>query len=100
MIVQIPAFTQDLKKKLSPEEYRDFFADYYKDEKFIKVMPFGFEAEEGNALFSDACAGWDGMRVDRYRPKWMACREGGQPDWLGIWEVQRNHNCIRITFGL
>ena len=63
MIVQIPAFTQDLKKKLSPEEYRNFFADYYKDEKFIKVMPFGFEAEEGNALFSDACAGWDGMEI-------------------------------------
>ena len=46
-----------------PEELRDFFAEYYKGEKFIKVLPFGAEAEAGGALFSDACAGWDGMEI-------------------------------------
>ena len=26
-------------------------------------MPFGADVEAGGALFSDACAGWDGMEV-------------------------------------
>ena len=52
-----------LKKKMSPEEIRDFFAKYYEGEKFIRVMPFGADVEAGGAIFSDACAGWDGMEI-------------------------------------
>ena len=63
MIVQVPLFTDRLNKKMTPEELRDFFADYYKGEKFIKVLPFGAEVEAGGALFSDACAGWDSMEI-------------------------------------
>jgi N-acetyl-gamma-glutamyl-phosphate reductase len=63
MIVQLPLFTDLLSKKMAPEEIRDYLADYYKDEKFIKVMPFGADVEAGGALFSDACAGWDGMEI-------------------------------------
>ena len=63
MIVQVPLYTDLLKVKKSPEEIRDFFARYYEGEKFIRVMPFGAEAEAGGALFSDACAGWDGMEI-------------------------------------
>lgn len=63
MIVQVPLFTDRLNKKMSPEELRDFFAEYYKGEKFIKVLPFGADVEAGGALFSDACAGWDGMEI-------------------------------------
>lgn len=63
MIVQLPLFTDLLSKKMAPEEIRDYLADYYKGEKFIKVMPFGADVEAGGALFSDACAGWDGMEI-------------------------------------
>ncbi len=63
MIVQVPIFADMMLKKMSPEELRDFFAEYYAGEKFIKVMPFGADVEAGGALFSDACAGWDGMEV-------------------------------------
>ncbi len=63
MIVQVPLYTDLLKVKKTPEEIRDFFARYYEGEKFIRVMPFGAEAEAGGALFSDACAGWDGMEI-------------------------------------
>lgn len=63
MIVQVPLFTDRLNKKMTPEELRDFFAEYYKSEKFIKVLPFGADVEAGGALFSDACAGWDGMEI-------------------------------------
>ena len=63
MLVQVPLFADLLAKKMKPEEVRDYLADYYKDEKFIKVMPFGFDVEQGGAIFSDACAGWDGMEI-------------------------------------
>ena len=63
MIVQVPLFTDRLLKKVTPEELHAFFAEYYKGEKFIKVLPFGADALAGGALFSDACAGWDGMEI-------------------------------------
>ena len=63
MVVQVPLFSDLLSKKMSPEELRDHFAKYYENEKFIKVMPFGADVEAGGALFSDACAGWDGMEI-------------------------------------
>lgn len=63
MIVQIPLYTNMLKQKKTPEEIRDYIAEYYKGEKFIKVMPFGADVEAGGALYSDACAGWDGMEI-------------------------------------
>lgn len=63
MIVEVPVYTKLLKKKMKPEEIRDFFAKYYEGEKFIKVMPFGADVEAGGALFSDACSGWDGIEI-------------------------------------
>ncbi len=63
MIVEIPVYTKLLNKKKTPEELRDFLADYYKDEKFVRVMPFKEEEKEGNVLFSDAKSGWDGIEI-------------------------------------
>lgn len=63
MVVQVPIYTDLLSKKMTPEEIRDFFADYYKGEKFIKVMPFGADVEAGGVIFSDACSGWDGIEI-------------------------------------
>ena len=63
MIVQFPLHAGLMKKGMKPEELRDFFEEFYKGKKFMKVLPFGAEAEAGGALFSDACAGWDGMEI-------------------------------------
>ena len=63
MIVEIPIYTKLLKVKKTTEELRDFLADYYKNEKFVKVMPFKEEEKEGGALFSDAKSGWDGIEI-------------------------------------
>ncbi len=63
MIVQIPLYTDLMSEKKTPEEIRDYLADYYKNEKFIRVMPIGTDVEAGGALYSDACAGWDGMEI-------------------------------------
>lgn len=63
MVVQLPIFTDMLKVKKTPEEIRDFFAEYYKGEKFIKVMPFGADVEAGGVIYSDGCSGWDGIEI-------------------------------------
>lgn len=63
MIVQVPLYTDMLSERKSPEEIRDFYARYYDGEKFIRVMPSGADVEAGGALYSDACAGWDGMEI-------------------------------------
>ena len=63
MIVQVPLFVDRLAKQVTPEELRDLFAEYYKGERFIRVLPYGADVEAGGALFSDACAGWDGMEI-------------------------------------
>ncbi len=63
MVVQVPIYTDMLNEKKTPEEIRDYLADYYKDEKFIRVMPFGADTDAGGALFSDAMSGWDGYEI-------------------------------------
>ncbi|MCR5676169.1 MAG: N-acetyl-gamma-glutamyl-phosphate reductase [Lachnospiraceae bacterium] len=63
MIVQVPLYADMIAKKKTPEQIRDFFAEYYQNERFIRVLPYGADAEAGGELFSDACAGWDGMEI-------------------------------------
>lgn len=63
MIVQVPLYTDMLSKKMTAEEIHAFFTDYYRNEKFVRVMPFGADVEAGGALFSDACSGWDGIEI-------------------------------------
>ena len=63
MIVQLPLYSELLKEKKTPEEIRNFLADYYKNEKFLRVLPFGADIDAGGEIFSDAWAGWDGMEI-------------------------------------
>lgn len=63
MLVQLPLYTDMLKKKQTPDKIREYLADYYAGEQFIRVMPYGAEAENGGVLYSDACAGWDGIEI-------------------------------------
>lgn len=59
MIVTLPLYGHLLNKRVSPAELRDILAAYYKDEKFIRVMPFGAEAETGGFLSAGDMAGRD-----------------------------------------
>ncbi len=63
MIVQFPLFARLMKKAMEPEALRELYASFYAGKKFMKVLPYGADAEAGGALFSDACAGWDGMEI-------------------------------------
>lgn len=63
MIVSFPIYTHLLKEKVTPEALREKFAAYYEGEQFIKVMPFGSEAE-GNGFFAaNAMSGKDDAQI-------------------------------------
>lgn len=63
MVVELPLYTDLLKGKTTPKQIRDFYAEYYEGEKFIKVMPLGADVEAGGVIFSDGASGWDGIEI-------------------------------------
>ncbi len=63
MLLTTPFYTDMLIGNPTPEKVHAFFQDYYAGEKFIKVMPFGKEAEYNGFLAGNACSGWDGIEI-------------------------------------
>ena len=63
MLVSIPFYADMLDGKNTPESIHKYFEEYYKDEKFISVMPFGTEAEYSGFFAANGCSGWDGMEI-------------------------------------
>lgn len=63
MVVSVPLYSNMLNGEQTPQTVHDFFEQFYKNEKFIKVMPFGEEAKERSFLSGIACSGWDGMEI-------------------------------------
>lgn len=63
MIVSLPMYTHLMKQKKTPEELHKIFDDYYKNEKFITVMPFGSEAEGNNFFAANAYSGRDDAQI-------------------------------------
>ncbi len=63
MVVSVPFYSDMLNGKNTPESIHKYFEDYYKDEKFISVMPFGTEADYNGFLAGNGCSGWDGMEI-------------------------------------
>ena len=63
MIVSLPIYAHLLKEKVTPEELQKKYADYYDGEQFIKVMPFGSEAEGNNFFAANLMSGRDDARI-------------------------------------
>lgn len=63
MIVSVPIFTNIMKKKVMPKELCRIYEEFYVDERFIKVMPFGAEEAENNFLSANAYAGRDDAQI-------------------------------------
>lgn len=63
MLLTTPFYTDLLLKTRTPEEIHAFLHAYYSDGKFVKVMPFGKEADYNGFLAGNACAGWDGIEI-------------------------------------
>lgn len=63
MLTSVPLFTDMLNGKQTLESVHSFFSEYYKDEKFVKVMPLGSEADTRGFLGGNNVSGWDGIRI-------------------------------------
>lgn len=63
MVVQIPLYSSLLKGTPGPDEIRSMLAEHYKGQKFMKVFTAEEEEGLGGVMFSDKCAGWDGMEL-------------------------------------
>lgn len=63
MLLTTPFYTDMLLKAQRPEEVHAFLSEYYSGGKFVKVMPFGKEADYNGFLSGNACAGWDGIEI-------------------------------------
>ena len=63
MVVTVPLYSDMLNGHQTPESVHEYMSSYYAGEKFIRVMPFGAEAEERNFLSGNGCSGWDGLEI-------------------------------------
>lgn len=63
MLVTAPFYTDMLSGNQTPEKIHGFLAEYYGNEPFIKVMPYGKEADYNGFLASNTCSGWDGIEI-------------------------------------
>ena len=63
MIVSLPMYTHLMKEKKTPEELHAMFTNYYEGQDFIKVMPFGSEAEGNNFFAANAYSGRDDAQI-------------------------------------
>ncbi len=65
MGVMLPLVSRLLKKPLNAAQVRDFFAEYYAAEKFIKVMPYDAEAKLEDGFFPVECCN-DTNRIELF----------------------------------
>ncbi len=63
MVVSVPLYAEYLKASPTPERLQEFYSDHYAGERFIRVMPFGAEAETGGFLGGNNRSGWDGLEI-------------------------------------
>ena len=63
MVVSVPLYAELLNDSPTPEKIREFYADYYTGERFIRVMPYGAEDESNGFLAGNTRSGWDGLEI-------------------------------------
>lgn len=63
MVVTLQFYADMLNKRPAPKNVHEMLEKYYDGEKFVKVMPFGKEAEYNGFLAGNARSGWDGIEI-------------------------------------
>ena len=63
MVMSVPLYTEMLHNVKGVEEVHAMFSEFYKGQKFVKVMPLDAQAGEGNMLAGNGCSGWDGLKI-------------------------------------
>ena len=63
MIVTIPFYKDKMKKEMSLEEIHKAFSDFYKDSKFVRVMPLVNTGTESGFISANHLAGYDYLEI-------------------------------------
>ena len=63
MVVSVPLYTDYFSQCNNPKELTEFYADYYKGEKFIAVDETNGANLYGGMLAGNTLAGWDGLKI-------------------------------------
>lgn len=63
MVVSVPLYTEYLKDCKNPKEMTEYFANYYKGQKFVRVIENGNEDLYGGMLAGNTMSGWDGLKI-------------------------------------
>ncbi len=63
MLVTIPLYVDKLNKQYKPIDIYNMFKDYYKDNRFVRVMPFNETGTEDGFLSASHLSGKDYMEI-------------------------------------
>lgn len=63
MVVSVPVYTEFLTKCKNPKEMTEYFANYYRGQKFVQVVENGNEDLYGGMLSGNTLSGWDGLKI-------------------------------------
>ena len=63
MVVSVPLYTHLLHTPYDVKNLQEYFMNYYQNQPFIQVMPYGAEASCGGMLSGISCSGWDGLKI-------------------------------------
>ena len=63
MVVSVPLYADMLAKKETPESLLDYYAEYYQNQRFIKVSAVDDEIAAGGFLAGNGLSGWDGLKI-------------------------------------
>ena len=63
MVVSVQIYTDMLNKKETVESLLNFYADYYKNQPFIKVSEADDEIVASGFIAGNGLSGWDGLKI-------------------------------------
>ena len=63
MVVSVPLFADMLAKKETPESLLAYYAEYYKNQPFIKVSAPDDQVVESGFIAGNGLSGWDGLKI-------------------------------------
>ena len=63
MLVSVPLYADMLAKKETPESLLDYYAEYYKNQRFIQVSAADDAVAASGFLAGNGLSGWDGLKI-------------------------------------
>lgn len=63
MVVSVQLYADMLARKEVPESLLNYYAEYYKNQQFIKVSAVDDETIVGGFLAGNGLSGWDGLKI-------------------------------------